>query len=288
MNAPAKAPPPPPAKKASPPPPAAANAPAVTDMDFTISHGTVQGVGEKVTIYGTGGCGKSTLASLLKNVGINPLILDLDGGTKHLDVSRIDINSWSMLRAALKKKDLIGQFNAVVVDDLTKAEEYCCTHIVQTIKKTVNNQKVSVQSIEDYGWGDGYGYLYHEFLNMLGDLDAISRMGIHVVCIAHDCTNSVPNPGGENYIRYEPRLQSPKSGKDSVRARVKEWNDHLLFLGFDIAVENGKATGGGSRTISTNETPVALAKSRTLRGEIVYEEGSAELWKKLFGNGGVE
>lgn len=285
MNAPVKAPPPPPAKKAPPPPPAAANAPAITDMDFTISHGTVQGVGEKVTIYGTGGCGKSTLASLLKNVGINPLILDLDGGTKHLDVSRIDISSWSMLRAALKKKDLVGQFDAVVVDDLTKAEEYCAEHICSTVKTSKN---VYPSSIEEFGWGSGFGFVYQEFLNMLGDLDAVTRMGIHVVCIAHDITSSVPNPGGENYIRYEPRLQSPKSGKDSIRSRVKEWTDQLLYIGFDLSVEGGKARGGGSRTIYTSETPVALAKSRSLRGDIAYEEGSVELWKKLFGNGGGE
>jgi hypothetical protein len=288
MNAPPKAPPPPAKRSPAPPPTPSAAAAAVVDMDFTVTHGRVKDVGEKVTIYGTGGSGKSTLAALLKEVGINPLILDLDGGTKHLDVSRVDITSWSMLRAALQKKELIKQFGAVVIDDLTKGEEYCCTHIVQTIKKTVNNQKVTVQSIEDYGWGDGYGYLYHEFLNMLGDLDAIARMGVHVICIAHDCTNSVPNPVGENFIRYEPRLQSPKSGKDSVRARVKEWTDHLLFLGYDIAVENGKARGGGTRTIYTSETPTALAKSRTLRGDIAYTEGSVELWNRLFVNGDAE
>lgn len=283
MNAPPKAPPPAPAKRPPPPPaPAAAATQQQVDMDFTVTHGTVQGVGEKVTIYGTGGSGKSTLAALLKNVGINPLILDLDGGTKHLDVSRVDVSSWAMLRAALKKKELVSQFNAIVVDDLTKAEEYCAEYICSTIKTSKN---VYPSSIEDYGWGSGFGFVYQEFLNMLGDLDAVTRMGIHVVCIAHDITSSVPNPGGENYIRYEPRLQSPKSGKDSIRSRVKEWTDSLLWIGFDLSVEGGKARGGGSRTIYTSETPVALAKSRSLRGDIAYEEGSLELWTKLFGKG---
>ena len=34
----------------------------------------------------------------------------------------------------------------------------------------------------------------------------------NVILICHDCTATVPNPTGEDWLRYEPRLQSPGSG----------------------------------------------------------------------------
>jgi hypothetical protein len=250
--------------------------------DFSETSGPMTGIGQKTVIYGTGGIGKSELAMNIQQLGITPKFLDLDGGTKHLDVQRIGISNWSMLRAALQRKSLFDGFGAVVIDDFTKAEEYAAAHVVATVK---NSKGAFVKSIEDYGWGDGFGYLYHEFLLMLGDLDSLARDGKQIICIAHDTTANVPNPAGENFIRYEPRLQSPKSGKDSIRSRVKEWCDHLLFIGYDLFVEDGRATGGGSRTIYTTEHPTCLAKSRQLSQTVGYEQGSSELWKLLLNKG---
>ena len=68
-----------------------------------------------------------------------------------------------------------------------------------------------------------------------------------------------------------------------MRLTVKEWLDHLLCIRFDIAVNaNGKASGNGSRTIYPVESPVHMAKSRSLKDPIEYVEGSAELWNQLF------
>lgn len=140
-----------------------------------------------------------------------------------------------------------------------------------------------VKSVEGYGYGKGFTHVYEAFLLVLQDLDAVVRSGKHVICTAHDCTANVPNPSGEDWIRYEPRLQSPNSGKASIRLRVKEWCDHLFYVGYDAAVnEDGKATGVGSRTIYPSELPTHLAKSRTLADPIPYVEGDPELWNQLF------
>jgi hypothetical protein len=65
---------------------------------------------------------------------------------------------------------------------------------------------------------------------------------------------------------------------------VKEWADHLIFVGFDVHVtDEGKGQGAGTRTIYPVERPTHMAKSRSLSDPIVYERGSAELWQKLFG-----
>jgi hypothetical protein len=276
-TAPSRPAPPPPPKAA--PPKAAASAAAEFSGEFQVSQGRNKSVGTKTVVYGTGGCGKSSLFANLTNIGIRPLFFDLDDGTKYLDVDRVNIGDWSMLRAAVQRKALWEKYDAVIVDDLTKAEEFAAAHVVATVK---NSKGAFVSSIEDYGWGDGYGYLYHEFLKLLGDLDAVARAGKHIGCVAHDATAQVPNPAGENFLRFEPRLQSPKSGKDSVRSRVKEWCDHLFYIGYDRIVEDGKATGGGSRAIYTNELPMCLAKSRTLTGQITYEQGSSKVWEMMF------
>ena len=105
------------------------------------------------------------------------------------------------------------------------------------------------------------------------------------MCIAHSTTANVPNPSGEDFIRWEPRLQAPASGKNSIRNRVIEWCDHTMFIGYDMFVEDGKAAGGGSRAIYPTERPTHLAKSRSLADPIIYDRGTFELWTKLFKKG---
>lgn len=237
---------------------------------------------QRVVVYGSGGIGKTELAANLKGVGINPLFFDCGTGTGFLDVARIEgLNSWSDLRAAINDHSLAEGFNAVVVDDLTTAEAMDTAWVLDNIPvERSGGQGVKASSVESYGWGKGYTHIYETFLLLLGDLDAHVRAGRHVICIAHDCTAKVPNPAGQDYIRYEPRLQS--SEKANIRARVKEWCDHLLFVGYDVFSKDGKAAGAGTRTIYPAEMPTHLAKSRLLSDPIVYERGSCDLWRKLF------
>lgn len=240
---------------------------------------------QKTVIYGPGGVGKSELCSLLNQCDIVPLFIDIGTGTQFLDVKRCKPTpqNWEELRAAVQR-DWPGR-GAIVIDDLSKAEEMAIDYVIRTVKHEKDKSKV-ITSIEDYGWGKGYVHAYETFLQLLGDLDAQARKGVHVICIAHECTANVPNPTGEDWIRYEPRLQSPASGKASIRHRVKEWCDHLLFVGFDVFTEDGKGTGGGTRTIYPAELPTHWAKSRLLSEPIPYAKGSADLWKALLGVGG--
>ncbi len=93
--------------------------------------------------------------------------------------------------------------------------------------------------------------------------------------------SNVPNPAGADWIRYEPRLQNPSSGKASIRLRAKEWADHVLFVGYDVAVdENKKAQGQGSRTLYASELPFCMAKSRTFSGQIDVAHGESP-WNQI-------
>jgi len=229
----------------------------------------------KTILYGPGGVGKTTLAGLLQELGINLLFLDCERGSGFLDVNRVEPETWEELRWSVQ--NTVSDYDAFVIDSLTKAEEMAIRYVLENVRHKDNKP---IRSIEDYGWGKGYIHAYEEFLKLLQDIDNQVRRGVAFIGICHDCVSNVPNPGGDEYIRYEPRLQASKLG--SIRHRVKEFCDHLLYIGFDINVVGGKAEGSGTRTIHPVEQPTHWAKSRKLRNSVKYEEGDSKIWKQIF------
>lgn len=238
---------------------------------------------QRVVLFGPGGIGKSELASNLRAIGRRPLFLDIGTGTNFLDVERVEPapQTWEEMRAALHETSLWNGYDVVVLDDLTTAESFDIAWTLEHVQAERSGGGINVNSIEGYGWGKGYTHVYETFLQLLGDLDMHTRAGRQVICIAHECTAKVPNPAGEDFIRYEPRLQN--SDRGNIRAKVKEWADHLLFIGYDIFAKDGKAKGTATRTIYPVEMPTHMAKSRSLQAPIVYERGSAALWQEIFG-----
>ena len=246
---------------------------------FTTTRG-LSAAAHKIVIYGSGGIGKSELASLLTEVGIQPVFIDIEEGSNFLDVTRIQPTptTFSELLEAIRAAKDLG--NAIVIDSFTRAEEMAVQHTLETVPHEKGH---FCTSIEGYGFGKGFTHVYETFLKLLQALDAVVRSGVHVVATCHDCTANVPNPTGDDFIRFEPRLQSPPSGKGSIRHRVKEWGDHLLFIGYDTYVnKDGKASGSGTRTIYPVEMPAFWAKSRCLSDPLPYIQGDAAIWETLF------
>lgn len=237
--------------------------------------------GKRIGAYGTGGIGKTTLAA--RSPG-RKLFIDLDESLAELrdtlDFQALQINSASPLSWADLRKTIADANNVdtIIIDSVTRAEEMSVAHTLQNVK---NEKENFVRSIEGYGYGKGYQHVFDTFLPLLADLDVHVRQGRNVILIMHECMSTVPNPQGEDYIRYEPRLQNPSSGKASIRLRLKEWLDHLVFIGYDINVKDNRAKSSGSRTIYPLEMAHCMAKSRSLREQIIYDEGSVELWDQL-------
>lgn len=246
-------------------------------VKFTEVHTTA---GHRVVLYGTGGIGKTTLSA--KAPGPVAFI-DLDDSLSRLrpggDWRMVGgIKTWNDLRGVLQS-DGWDNIKSIVIDTGTRAEEMATQHTIETVR---HEKGQVVTSIEGYGFGKGYQHVFDTFLCILPDLDRHCREGRNVIIICHDCTSNVPNPSGEDWIRYEPRLQSPNSGKASIRHRVKEWADHVLFLGYDVAVEDGKGKGSGTRTIYPVELPHCMAKSRSVRYPIALVEGEEEtVWAEV-------
>ena len=265
------------------PPPQRPMPPAKPAPRRTVRFGAIQPQGHRIVLYGPGGVGKTSASCMAPG----PVaFIDLDESMPVLraqlpadrDIQIVSgVSAWQDLRDALHS----GGWDAIktiVIDSVTKAEELAGQYVLENIP--LENGK-RAQRLEEYGWGKQFGHIYDTFLAMLGDLDQHVRSGRHVILIAHDCTTEVPNPAGANWLRYEPRLQSPASGKNSVRLRVREWADHVLFCGYDVDVKNGKGSGTGTRTVYPVELPHCMAKSRVADTAISLTKGDSSIWNHI-------
>jgi hypothetical protein len=243
-------------------------------------------IGHRVLAYGPGGIGKTTLATQLPGpvafIDLDESLsrlkdqLSITGKLENIQVVS-GVHSWKDLIEVLQADGWDG-IKSIVIDTATKAEELAIEH---TLQHTLQEGKKST-SIEGYGYGKGYGYVFDTFLPLLAVLDRHARAGRNVVLICHDCTSTVPNPAGEDWLRYEPRLQSPNSGKASIRLRVREWCDHVLFIGYDVSVDKeGKGKGQGTRTMYTSELPHCMAKSRTTQDQIMISADGKSVWEQV-------
>lgn len=220
----------------------------------------------RAIVYGTGGIGKTSLG--LKLPG-RTAWFDFDMSLSKLQVPPSNVvvpgNSWRGMRDALQASGWDGIRN-IVIDSMAEVDRACRKFILSTIKTEAGT---TASSIEAYGWGKGYGILYEQHLNLLADLEKHFRAGRNIILICHAATSMVPNPEGEDWLRYEPDLY--QGNKVSLRDKLKNWCDHVLFFGYDVVVKDGVGKGAGTRTLYPSERPHCLAKSRVYADPVPIE-----------------
>jgi hypothetical protein len=248
--------------------------------------------GHRIIGYGPGGIGKSTLFCKLPGpIGFVDADESLSKLKKQLVKNGIDLpmlipaTDFQSLRDNLHKN--VTGLKSIVLDTGTVIEGLWCMNWVLKNIKCEGGQTAS--RIEDYGFGKGYRNIYDTFNLLLSDLDVIARRGINVAMVCHDDTKTVPNPAGQDFLRWEPKLQDSKGC--SIRSRCKEWADHLLYFGYDVEVQAhatdkkkvkvGRAIGSGTRTLYAAEAPHFMAKSRTTDEQFVIELDGESPWEKI-------
>lgn len=211
---------------------------------------------QKVVLYGPEGIGKSTFGARFPA----PLFLDVEAGTRHIDVARIDPApaSWIALLETVKEflREKPAEFSTLVLDTADWAEQMCVKHVCD------KNQK---DGIESFGYGKGYVYAAEEFgklLNLLGD---VVMAGYNVVILAHAKMRKFEQPDEMGaYDRWEMKLSK------NICPMVKEWADMVLFANYKTMVittgkgDNlkAKAQGQGKRVIYTTHHSCWDAKNR--------------------------
>lgn len=245
--------------------------------------------GHRTLLYGPGGVGKSTLACLAPG----PVaFVDADESLERLKSQlvannipipvRIPANDYATLLGNLQASGY-DKIKSVVLDTWAPAQIWL---IAETLRANGN-----VKSIEAVGGGFGKGYVaaYERFLPVLSALDRHARAGRNVIIIAHDLAQKVPNPAGQDFLRWEPNMMHTNNA--SMRYRAKEWCDHVLFFTHDSVVNKqagdekgqkvGKAQDVGTRTLYTSEMPYFMAKSRTTSQNFEIDLG-ANPWPEIF------
>ena len=240
--------------------------------------------GHRIVIYGPGGIGKTELCCLAPGpvafFDLESSLTKLKSQLKEHNVPLpvpVEANDFKSVRAALNSSGW-EKIKTIVIDSGTRLESLATAEMLATMK---TEKGLVAKSIEGYGYGKGYTHLFEIYMGLIADLDPHVKAGRNVIIIAHDCTTSVPNPGGDDWLRYEPRLSSPSSGKASIRLMLKEWADHLLFYSYDVETDaDGKGKGSGTRSLYTAELPTFMAKSRTTSERFDIELGVSP-WDKI-------
>ncbi len=218
-----------------------------------IIKGKIQSA-QKVLIYGPEGIGKSTLAARFPD----PLFIDTEGSTKHMDVSRLPKpSSWTMLLEQVRYVRDHPVCGTLVIDTADWAERLCLEQIC-AVKQ--------IDGIESMGYGRGYVYLAEEFGRLLNLLDEVIGRGINVCFTAHAKMRKIEQPDEMGaYDHWEVKLQK------NTAPLIKEWADLMLFANYKTYVVNvdgqgtqkGKNKGqDGGRVLYAAHHPCWDAKNR--------------------------
>ena len=217
----------------------------------------------RVLIYGTHGIGKSTFGSCAPK----PIFVPTEDGLSDLNVNTFPVaKTYGEFMENLQKV-AIGEheFESVVIDSADWLESLIWAQVCSDGGK---------QSIDEFGFGKGYGHALHYWdcaVNLLTACRERADNGIGpammVIIIAHAKVQRFEDPQTEPYDRYEPNLHK------SASAMLQEWVDEVLFCRQRVVTvgqpgnskkddTNNKYRGmtAGERIIYTTEQPSHLAK----------------------------
>lgn len=205
---------------------------------------------QKLVFYGVEGIGKTSLAAQTPD----PLFIDTEGGTAHLDVRRLQKPaSWEELIALVKEvANTPDVCRTLVIDTADWAEQMCIDHICAKYKQP---------GIESFGYGKGYTFLAEEFARLLAACDEVILSGKNMVITAHAKMRKQELPDEQGaFDRWELKLSK------QTAPLLKEWPDALLFLNFKTLVvatdSNTHKAQGGKRVMFTSHHPCWDAKNR--------------------------
>lgn len=209
----------------------------------------------RVLIYGPDGVGKTTFGADARDA----IVLPAEDGAAYLNVARFPVaETWQdALDAVAELRQSEHAHKTLVLDSVDWFEQLIATHLCAKHKK---------DSLEAFGYGSGFALVFDETRAFISQLERLrADKGMAVVAIAHSAVKPFANPEGENFDRYELKLQTAKNA--NTAALWREWSEFVLFANYETLVstsKKGPAKGesNGARYIHTQRTAAYDAKSR--------------------------
>lgn len=208
---------------------------------------------KRILLYGVEGVGKSSFAAGAPA----PIFLGAEDGTSELDVERLPLAvDWQdVLDAVHVLTYEKHSYRTLVVDTVDWAEPMLWKHICK---------RDDQQSIEAYGYGKGYTAALDEWRFFLQRVDKLrADREMNIILLAHSWIKPFKNPEGEDFDRYELKLNPKASGV------LKEWVDAVLFANYEQFARKGESQkrkilglATGARWIYTERRAAYDAKNR--------------------------
>lgn len=197
-------------------------------------------------LYGVEGIGKTTFASQAPN----PVIIDIEGGSKQIDTTRIDDDYLKTTKDIISAIDEMANsdFQTIIIDSASRLEKIIWNEVAKRNKK---------ESIEEIGYAKGYIYALEDWENLLISCRNAQKRGKNVVIIAHNHQKTFNDPTlVDGYTRYELELHHKAAGL------LKKNVDGIYFANYEILVKDGKGLDTGERKLYTERRASHDAKNR--------------------------
>lgn len=228
----------------------------------------------RILIYGPQKIGKSTFGAMADR----PVFIPIEDGLDAIDVNSFpQASSFNDVMNNLKSlAEEKHDFKTAVIDSLDWMEPLVWEHLIA--EQPFGDKGKKIASIEDYGYGKGFGAAltyWREYIDILDYLRSEKDMAI--IQIAHTQIRKFENPETDIYDRYELKLNK------GAAALMMEHSDIILFAKHDIGIRKEekamskegrkRAVGTGDRVLHTEERPAFMAGNRySLPAEIPFDK----------------
>lgn len=191
----------------------------------------------RVVIHGPDKIGKTSWATgatapLYNKGSDDAIVLPTESGSEYIDVARFPLAETfeDVLTSLDELQRDTHPYKKLVIDSLDWLEG---------LARDLVCRRHGKRNIEDFGFGKGQSLVFDEMRALVMRLERLRReKQMHIIGTAHTVIRNFKNPEGDNFDRYELKLQATNNA--NVAGLWKEWPEFVLFTNFEILTDKDK------------------------------------------------